>query len=561
MARIIGIDLGHFAVRLAVLEGSFGRFQFSRLIEVPVPPHAPEDANAARLSALGAARSQLGAGGPDTWGACFPAERTSVRVVTLPFVDRAQIDKTLPFEVEGLVPFDLDDMVLADRVLGSENNESRVLCALAPKAGLQALITELASQGIDPKHLLLDTDLYDGFASEGVQAIVDLGYARTLISLCSGGHVVASRGIDRGARDLVWEVANRLSLTVPEAEAAVRAVGIVGQAAGAAAWSVAEVNVDLDEDGWTDEEPTGASHRQAAAPKALRPGSGQVEAIVRDALLPLITELRGSLISFEDALKISVDEVLLAGAASALPGLRELLVESLGVPVRPVGVPEAEGKPVPQRFALALALAQRTATGKGRHIDFRKGELAFKGDLTALGNLLRYGAVAAAALMLAGVGYFGWQYAQLQAQIAEAEQTLAETVQRAVPEADPDRLKDPSMATAIMNEKAQETSARVEALGGIIAAEPPTLTLLLDLASSVPPHTETKMDVTELSVATSTITMKIDTTGFEAAANIETALQRSPRFQAAKKSDEKKNKDGVRFSITIPMAGEEAQEG
>lgn len=560
MARIIGIDLGHYAVRLAVLEGSFGRFQFSRLIEVEVPPHAPEAVDAARLTALSAARAQLGAGGPDTWGACFPAERTSVRIVTLPFVDRAQIEKTLPFEVEGLVPFDLDEMILADRVLSSENNESRVLCALAPKASLQAALAGLATQSIDPKHLLLDTDLYDGFATEGVQAIIDLGYSRTLISLCRNGQVVGSRGIDRGARDLVWEVAIRLSLTVPEAEAAVRAVGISGQAA-TGAWGVAEVNVDLDDDGWTEEEPTGATRRPNVLPKALNHPSGQVEAIVRDALLPLVTELRASLISFEDALKLSIDEVLVAGAGSALPGLRDLLVESLGVPVRPVSVPEAAGKPVPERFALALALAHRTATGKGRHIDFRKRELAFKGDLTALGNLLRYGAVAAAALLLAGIGYFGWQYSKLQSEISDVEATLAETVLQAVPDADPERLKDPSLATAIMSEKAQETTSRVEALGGIVSNEPPTLTLLLDLATSVPPHTETKMDVTELSVATATITMKIDTTGFEAAANIESALQRSPRFKAAKKSDEKKNKDGVRFSITIPMAGEEAQEG
>ena len=131
----------------------------------------------------------------------------------------------------------------------------------------------------------------------------------------------------------------------------------------------------------------------------------------------------------------------------------------------------------------------------------------------------------------------------------------------AVPDADPERLKDPSVATAIMTERAAEAAAQVEALGGLISTEPPTLTLHSDIASSVPPHTETKLDVTELSLAKSTISLKIDTTGFEAAANIETALKRNARFKTATKSDEKKYKDGVRFSITIPLDSDEAQEG
>lgn len=582
MARIIGIDLGHHAVRLAVLEGNFGRYQFSRFVEVPVAPGPVTAGLEARLAALTAAKEQLGVGGPDTFAATFPADRASVRTVSLPFTDRAQIDKTLRFEVEGLVPFDLDDMVLADRVMvgkptegkGDNKSDSKsdnkgaetlVFCALAPKVEVAALLAGLHSAGADPRMLMLDTDLYDTFASDGVQAVVDIGYTRTLVSVCRDGHVIASRGIDRGTRDLVWAVAHQLGVDEATAERAVRQTGL-REGSAAAGWAGAldpTADADLVEvDGWTDEEPTGPSMRPPTeVPNLHRPGQPPVADVVRDTIAPLLTELRASLISVEDSLGLSIDEVLVAGAGSALPGLRELLVTVLGVAVNPVRVTEAEGQPVPERFALAAAVARRLATGKGRHIDLRQAEFTFKGDLNALGNILRYGALAAAALLLAGVGFFGWRTVQLRGEIADAEAKLGEVVLAAVPDADPERFKDPSVATAIMTERAAEAAAQVEALGGLISTEPPTLTLLSDIASSVPPHTETKLDVTELSLAKSTISLKIDTTGFEAAANIETALKRNVRFKTATKSDEKKYKDGVRFSITIPLDSDEAQEG
>ena len=42
--------------------------------------------------------------------------------------------------------------------------------------------------------------------------------------------------------------------------------------------------------------------------------------------------------------------------------------------------------------------------------------------------------------------------------------------------------------------------------------------------------------------------------------SIETALQRNPKFSQARKGDEKKTGDSVRFSITIPLT-QDAVEG
>jgi hypothetical protein len=50
--------------------------------------------------------------------------------------------------------------------------------------------------------------------------------------------------------------------------------------------------------------------------------------------------------------------------------------------------------------------------------------------------------------------------------------------------------------------------------------------------------------------------MKAETDGFESATRIESSLQRTDRFKSAQKGDEKKSKDGVRFTITIPLGVE-----
>ena len=119
------------------------------------------------------------------------------------------------------------------------------------------------------------------------------------------------------------------------------------------------------------------------------------------------------------------------------------------------------------------------------------------------------------------------------------------------------------MALAIMQEKTTATANRVEAMGSILSDEPPTTTILTDLTENVPPPEQARIAVSELSISETTITMKAETDGFETATRIETALQKNERFKAAQKGDEKKSRDGVRFTITIPLGveGDAGSEG
>ena len=100
----------------------------------------------------------------------------------------------------------------------------------------------------------------------------------------------------------------------------------------------------------------------------------------------------------------------------------------------------------------------------------------------------------------------------------------------------------------------------MEALRAAIRGEPPTLTLLREFSEAMPPPEEAKIDVKEMTLSETAISVKASTDGYEQAAKIEASLQNAARFKGAAKGDEKKKGDKVEFNLTIPLeTGEEEQ--
>jgi Tfp pilus assembly PilM family ATPase len=115
MPIVYGVDLGAHTVKISVLEGSFGRFQLTDVRTSAVPQSVQERPDTGRrlavlrhlLEELQTERVQF---------ACaYPAELTALRVVSLPFSDRAKVEQTLNFVIGDYVPFDLDDSILDHR--------------------------------------------------------------------------------------------------------------------------------------------------------------------------------------------------------------------------------------------------------------------------------------------------------------------------------------------------------------------------------------------------------------------------------------------------------------
>src|SRR5215813_10577437 len=112
MARFLGIDLGTTTLRAALVRSALRRVEVERYIEIPLvedpgtPGRLPELAEAGRNLLLALPSS------PDVIVAAISGKETSLRTVELPLAARKRIAEILPFELEGVLPYDPGDAVI-----------------------------------------------------------------------------------------------------------------------------------------------------------------------------------------------------------------------------------------------------------------------------------------------------------------------------------------------------------------------------------------------------------------------------------------------------------------
>jgi hypothetical protein len=131
--RILGVDLGAWAVKAVLLESTYHGFAVLEHGSEVLPP--PEEGKTL-LSRQVAALQQLVETRDWTFAEvmlALPGAGMSSSVLTLPFVDLRRIEQTLPFEVEEQVPFELTQMAWDWQSLGTRDGkktQALVTCTL-----------------------------------------------------------------------------------------------------------------------------------------------------------------------------------------------------------------------------------------------------------------------------------------------------------------------------------------------------------------------------------------------------------------------------------------------
>ena len=542
MATVIGLDLGTHSVKATLVEGRLNSWSVAEVKVRGVPQDAENAPDPQRvLAAAAALLDEIDEPGILTVG--FPTQRVSTRTVTLPFTDRGQIDKTLPFELEGHVPFDLEDFVLGYRIQSTEGSRSKVLAALAEKAEVGALIAGLAGAGGDPRHVVIDGELLALHApASGVHAVVDLGHSRTLVALVEDGKVLATRAISLGGRNLTLAICEEHGLDWGEAEGQKHATSVMPAGR-------TEVQIEWDDDDVTRPNVQGAA-----------PGTTQV---VQQALLPLLARLRATILGMETEHDLDIEELVVVGGTACLDGLPELMADDFGLIVRRAHISdEAELAGEAPRFALSHAFALRSiGATKGQELELRRDEFAYKGDLARVKQF-----VAACSLMLgvfavAAVVIFIVRFLELSEQRDALADEVVATVMDTFPDTSESVLRQSNdMPRAVVAEKSLEAAERLHNLGATVGGDPPTLTLMKELSQALPTNEQAEIEVQDLTITTASMKFEAMTTGFEAAATIESKLKQHERFAGAKKGKEVKKGDGLEFTVTIPLTDAEASE-
>ncbi len=545
MPSLIAIDLGSHAVKATVLVRSGRRWVPDDRFSAAVPQDGTtvpgDEARFAALDTLLDDHPNWRAPSNEVV-AMWPAGKASMHRLVLPFTDKAQVQQTLPFTVEGEVPFDMDEMVLGHRILAVDTKTS-VLAVMARHEDLGEFIGELRERSVDPARVYVDADMHSHWAPrEGTVAIVDVGHARTLVSVVRDGVVEKARAIDVGGRDFTAAIQRALNCSWAYAQ------------------QVKHGQIQAEQQPHDDEEIT--EPRVTPTGDPLPPLARRA---VDQAMGLLLAEVRSTLITSEDALKTEVESVLLTGGGARLYPLQDYLQRDLGVAV--AAVTDRDGDPVPPEFGVADAAAMVLAgSPTGRPVDLRIDDLAFKGGvdvLRAVGTLMTSGVIF---LSVAAVVIFAVYYRDLGQQQADMENRIRTLVSDTFPDVPPAAVSV-TTSESIMAEKLRATKEMAAKLG--VSPEPPTVKELEQITKAFPPHKpengsepgQVEVNVSDLSITKTNIVIKAETDGYTSSATVEESLKKNPRYARATSEDNGKRGSKVRFTVTIPLGDETKEEG
>jgi general secretion pathway protein L len=544
---VVGIDLGAHAVKFSLVEAGFrqsrARGNFAEMVEPGEQPLAERQAEALRrgLERLPQESTVLFA---------VPGELLTMRVLELPFSDPRKIDQVVGYELEGQIVHQLSDVVYDHIPLRSASEAdagTSVLVVAARLDDVGNLLGELGANGVDPRALyaapliyetLLGEEAAPGGPDETVatcRVVMDVGHLRTNVCVLQGNQAVFGRTILRGGAALTSAIAAAYNCDEATAEEIKRSRARLG--AGATAEAV------------------------------------RLDGILREALVPLLRDVRQTLASVRARVRTPIHSVLLTGGTAALAGFDEYLASELDLSVSiwdgspgatsltvegaAAVVPVAQGEQAEEideldelkmlddevadtRFALASAAAWGGAGG-ARRIDLRRGPFVFKASLSILRQkAVHLGALAAAVVLAVTIdatmalGRLKGEQAQLRAQLRAQTQELF------------GRPNDDGREVATLLKRSFKDE---------MAPIPKTTAydLLGEISRRVPPNTEVKLDVTELDIAPKKVTMRGTVDSAAAVDELQTKLKGIECFEESTKGSIMGVSGGAKsFTLTIP---------
>ena len=533
MARVVAIDLGRHAAKAAVYETA-GR---SVGLEGYFTERVADDGEGrgpslgARLAALDRLLSEH-----HTWqspativGLVWPTDDVSTRVIQLPFTDKTQLEQTLPFTVEEVVPFDMDKMLLAWRAIPGDHEGTKAHVTLVRTESLRTVLEALQSRSVDPRKVVVDGEALGVMVSRsGGVAVVDVGHSSTAISVLLDGVVVGERAIDVGGRRFTQAIAAAMDLSFADAERLKHG------------------------EFHPDEEPT-----EGGLPSGVASLSPQARTALDGVFGLLLAEIRSTLIAAEDQHGLEIDSVFLTGGGARLEPLPEYLQRDLGLNVE--WLAEEDGEGIPPEHGVARALAQVLAKNSNA-VNLRTGPLAFKGGVNVLRAVVTYGTAGVAFFLVAATVVFAVQFMRLRSELNEVDAQIRSVVLSDFTDTPDGILAVGDDAAAVMEAGVLSMEERADVLAGE-GRVPPTVDQLLTLTNAFPDPDTVTVNVSDLTVGSLSLTFNAETDTYESAAAIETSIQAVEAFADAVKSNERRARDKVTFTMTIPLNGSATEGG
>lgn len=534
--RIIGIDVGSYSVKVALIDRSFKSFAFTEFYERRIQYNellSPEESIAIAIQGLIDDHNLA-------WDiACvgFPSQRVTSRLLTFPFGSAKKIDQTVQYEIETYIPFSVDDVVVDYVVVWNTKDASRVMVIYVQKKDVVRELTMLGTVGVDPRFVCIEGVDQVGLVNlgmvppEGAYAIIDAGHEKCTVTICHGKRLGYMRAISLGGRALTEAIAVRLSVPIDEAE---------------------RMKIEMGHLPLPGEE--------GAADDLTREVCVAIQGVMDEFLL----HLRQTFFTYHETEDIPVEGIYLCGGTSRLPGFDRYLSDALKLNVTYLNCSDfhftrldradAHRHVIPQ----ALSLALRGAAGGGVDVNLRSGEFAFKGDVEQFGGSLRRVGIVLGLVVFLALINFSAKYYSVKRQIDSMRGDVAALIKQAIPGTPARAVSTPKAAIALIRSRETDVGDRIAQLRAVIANSP--LDVLREISAALPLRSEFKLEVTELSITGDRATMSGIVDDFKAVDTVKAAFEKSGDFTNVTTGDVVKGVKGeVKFKLAMEIAAAKAE--
>ena len=511
--HIVAIDVSATGARVAVIEASLRRASLLMLKTIPLPEGlAPADAWPLISEQLPKPLDSVVVG--------LDPRTTSARELVFPFGDLRKAETAVDFELEGQIPYPMEEVAVTSFVSQRTPAETRILAAITPKAPLIAYLTSLSAAGLEPRAAVLPAAALSEFLPVGSPdnvALISLGASHSHVAMGRNG-LRFVRTLRAGGDDIDRVLAKRFNVSLDDARGAKESEGRILNA------------------------KAGGSDHEKSISNALEEG-------LRPLLMGLIATFKS--VNATDA----PQRLLLTGGLSRLMGLPEYLADKLGMEVQLLDLGAAtqvlpgEAARGPE-YAVALAMAIALwRHGRDTPLNFRRGDFAYHGDIQLYRGQLTRIASGLVAVFLLAIFASVVRYSVLRADERQLDQGFCAATQRIVGR----EICDPTAALATLRQAPGAEGATIPSFSAAA--------LLEMMSKAVTTDVDVQFDEIDLRVEGNSgqaerLSGKGEAASFESTEQLVAMLKRDACVQDAEVSKLRKTRNSgrVEFALLIKVA-------
>jgi len=210
--KVAAVEVGDQTVRVALVRTGPARPRVLALAEKEITQRDNESKSAATVRALKDALEEL-KGAADVYVSHLAGHNALVRVISVPFTRRRQIETTIKFQLEPYVPLPIDELVVDFSPISVSNGKTDVLAVAVRSRTLRDHLDALAEAGIDPEIVDLDfaplTSLWlreNSVRENEITVLVHAAGGRSQLVVLEGRKMIYLRGLDFSAEQLQEDV-------------------------------------------------------------------------------------------------------------------------------------------------------------------------------------------------------------------------------------------------------------------------------------------------------------------------------------------------------------------